>query len=93
MTLIGPPPVRAEFARRLFDLIPVYGHRFTVRPGILGWSQANLRHIAVPDERLRLEYDLYYVKQGSPSMDLDIAIRTLFRISIAPELNRTPGNF
>jgi lipopolysaccharide/colanic/teichoic acid biosynthesis glycosyltransferase len=93
MTLIGPPPVRAEFARRLFDLIPVYGHRFTVRPGILGWSQANLRHIAVPDECLRLEYDLYYVKQGSPSMDLDIAIRTLFRISIAPELNRTPGNF
>lgn len=93
MTLVGPPPVRAEFARRLSALIPVYGHRFTVRPGILGWSQVNLRNIPVPDERLRLEYDLYYVKQGSPSMDLDIFFRTLFRVSMPPELNRTPGTF
>ena len=85
MTLVGPPPVRAEFAARLLNLIPVYGHRFTVRPGILGWSQANLRHIPVPDERLRLEYDLYYVKQGSPSMDLDILFRTIFQIAPAPK--------
>jgi len=84
--------VRAEFAKRLLDLIPVYGHRFTVRPGILGWSQVNLRNIAVPDERLRLEYDLYYVKQGSPSMDLDIAFRTLFHVTMSPELNRAPGS-
>jgi lipopolysaccharide/colanic/teichoic acid biosynthesis glycosyltransferase len=93
MTLVGPPPVRTEFARRLVSLIPVYGHRFTVRPGILGWSQVNLRNVPLPDERLRLEYDLYYVKQGSPSMDLDIFFRTLFRISMAPELNRAPGTF
>src|SRR5271157_1937103 len=93
MTLFGPPPVRTEFARHLSGLIPVYGHRFTVRPGILGWSQVNVRNILVPDERLRLEYDLYYVKQGSPSMDLDIFFRTLFRISVAPELNRTTGTF
>lgn len=91
MTLVGPPPVRAEFAERLLELIPVYGHRFTVRPGILGWSQANLRNIPMPDERLRLEYDLYYVKQGSPSMDLDIFFRTFFRISTPAELNQAPG--
>jgi len=93
MTLVGPPPVRAEFAERLLSLIPVFGHRFTVRPGILGWSQVNLRNIPTPDERLRLEYDLYYVKEGSPSMDLDIFFRTLFRVSMAPELNRTPGTW
>ena len=91
MTLVGPPPVRAEFAEHLLELMPVYGHRFTVRPGILGWSQVNLRKIQLPDERLRLEYDLYYVKQGSPSMDLDIFFRTLFRISVPQELNRVPG--
>ena len=91
MTLVGPPPVRTEFAHRLSTLIPVYGHRFTVRPGILGWSQVHLRQIAVPDERLRLEYDLYYVKQGSPSMDLDIFFRTLMGIPAALEWNRKPG--
>jgi lipopolysaccharide/colanic/teichoic acid biosynthesis glycosyltransferase len=83
--------VRAEFGLRLQSLIPVYGHRFTVRPGILGWSQVNLGGIAVADERLRLEYDLYYVKQGSPSMDLDIFFRTLFRVSVAPELSQPSG--
>ena len=91
MTLVGPPPVRAEFGARLLNLIPVYGHRFTVRPGILGWSQVNLRGLSMPDERLRLEYDLYYVKQGSPSMDLDIFFRTLFRVSVSPELSQPSG--
>jgi len=91
MTLVGPPPVRTEFAQRLSTLIPVYGHRFTVRPGILGWSQVHLRHIAAPEERLRLEYDLYYVKQGSPSMDLDIFFRMLLGLSAAPEWNGKPG--
>lgn len=91
MTLVGPPPVRMEFARRLISLVPVYGHRFTVRPGILGWSQVYLRDVPLPDERLRLEYDLYYVKQGSPSMDLDIMCRTLFRIPIPSPVKRTPG--
>ena len=91
MTLVGPPPVRMAFARRLMSLVPVYGHRFTVRPGILGWSQIHLRHAALPDERLRLEYDLYYVKQGSPSMDLDIMCRTLFRFAAPAAWKRTPG--
>lgn len=91
MTLVGPPPVSTEFARRLSALMPVYGHRFTVRPGILGWSQIHLRDVPVPDERLRLEYDLYYVKQGSPSMDLDVFFRTIFRVAKAPAVSRKTG--
>lgn len=91
MTMVGPPPVRMQFARRLMSLVPVYGHRFTVRPGILGWSQTHLRHLPLPNERLRLEYDLYYVKQGSPSMDLDILCRTLFRLPLPTPLKRTRG--
>jgi lipopolysaccharide/colanic/teichoic acid biosynthesis glycosyltransferase len=79
MAFFGPPPVRLEFARRLGRLIPVYAHRFTVKPGILGWSQMNLGSSAgAPDEALRLEYDLYYVKQNSVSLDLEILLRTFF---------------
>ena len=43
MGLFGPAPVRREFADRLCQELPAYPHRFAVKPGILGWSQANLR--------------------------------------------------
>ncbi|HUP03227.1 MAG TPA: sugar transferase [Bryobacteraceae bacterium] len=80
MAFFGPPPARLEFARRLGRLIPVYAHRFTVKPGILGWSQINLAGAGdAPDEALRLEYDLYYVKQNSVSLDLEILLKTLLR--------------
>jgi lipopolysaccharide/colanic/teichoic acid biosynthesis glycosyltransferase len=78
MAFFGPPPARLEFARRLSGLVPVYAHRFTVKPGILGWSQLNLGNSGgTPDEALRLEYDLYYVKQSSVSLDLEILVRSL----------------
>ena len=87
MALFGPPPVRREFAARLERLLPAYPQRFTIKPGILGWSQANLPQHSksrpgvpgpVPDESLRLGYDLYYAKEESPSLDLDIFLRSLF---------------
>jgi lipopolysaccharide/colanic/teichoic acid biosynthesis glycosyltransferase len=85
MALFGPPPVRKEFADRLAQLIPVYTHRFTVKPGMMGWSQANLFGVLpAPDEALRLEYDLYYIKEESPSLDLDILFRTGFRTPVHP---------
>lgn len=86
MALFGPPPVRKEFAGRLSGLIPVYAHRFSVKPGIVGWSQANLASVLpVPDECLRLEYDLYYITEESPSFDLDILFRTVFRAPLKVE--------
>ena len=84
MAFFGPPPVRLEFARRLDGLIPVYAHRFTVKPGILGWSQMHLgSSMDMADEALRLEYDLYYVKQNSVSLDLEILLRSVFPLRSA----------
>ena len=85
MALFGPPPVRKEIAERLSQLIPAYAHRFTVKPGILGWSQANLASaLPAPDESLRLGYDLYHIREESPSLDLDILFRTVFRVPLSP---------
>lgn len=78
MGLFGPPPVRKEFADRLCQLLPAYPHRFAVKPGVLGWSQANRGRVAVPDDAISLGYDLYYAKMQSPSFDIDILLRTLF---------------
>lgn len=83
MALFGPPPVRKEFGLILSGLIPIYPYRFTVKPGLIGWSQANLSRLKpAPDESLRLEYDLYYIREESPSLDLDILFRTVFRASL-----------
>jgi lipopolysaccharide/colanic/teichoic acid biosynthesis glycosyltransferase len=78
MGLFGPAPVRKEFADRLCRELPAYPHRFEVKPGILGWSQANLRGTRMPDDALSLGYDLYYAKHQSPSFDIEIVLRTLF---------------
>jgi len=77
MSLFGPPPARREFADVLCAKIPLYSQRFLVKPGILGWSQVNLRASGLADEAERLEYDLYYVKRGSPALDLEISFRWL----------------
>jgi len=79
MTLFGPAPVRVVFAERLSQLLPAYVYRFTVKPGIFGWMDANPDETgSLPDEMLRLEYDLYYIRQESPSLDVDILQRMLF---------------
>jgi len=76
IALFGPRPVRREFAERLTDIMPFYAIRFFVKPGILGCAPA--RAAAVPLSELReIEYDLYYIKQASPLLDLEILFRTL----------------
>jgi len=81
MALFGPPPVREEFADRLSQLLFAYVHRFAVKPGLFGWSQCNLPG-ELPDEMVRLEYDLYYAREESPSLDLDILFRAVFRLRL-----------
>jgi lipopolysaccharide/colanic/teichoic acid biosynthesis glycosyltransferase len=91
MVLFGPRAVRSIFADRLLDLMPAYVYRFTVKPGIFGWSQAHFAETGgVPEEALSLEYDFYYIRQESPSLDLDILFRTLFRRSKAAR-SAAPG--
>ncbi len=77
MALFGPRPVRAEFARRLTELLPFYSIRFSVKPGLLGWNRAQLQRLTEPARELQeIESDIYYIKQASPLLDLEILIRT-----------------
>jgi lipopolysaccharide/colanic/teichoic acid biosynthesis glycosyltransferase len=78
MALFGPQPVRTRFMGRLETLIPFYSQRLTVKPGLFGWAQVHTRGSpGICEESLRLEYDIYYLAQCSPSMDLEILARTL----------------
>jgi lipopolysaccharide/colanic/teichoic acid biosynthesis glycosyltransferase len=80
LALIGPRPERVEFYEVLRDLIPFYGQKQSVKPGIFGWSQLHCDASGDEQSRLRLEYDLYYIKHVSVSLDLYIMVRGLKRV-------------
>lgn len=78
MSLIGPRPERPEFVEQLAETIPFYRARHAVRPGLSGWAQVQYRYgSSVDDARIKLEYDLYYVKHASLLLDLRIALQTI----------------
>lgn len=79
MALFGPRPVRSEFAARLREIIPFYSMRFAVKPGIISWGGALSPGSGDRSSVLtEIESDLYYVKHGSPLLDLEILLRLIF---------------
>jgi sugar transferase (PEP-CTERM system associated) len=78
MSLIGPRPERPEFVQKLEDEIPFYTFRHAVKPGITGWAQVNYKYGASKDDTIeKLQYDLFYIKNLSVFLDLQILFKTL----------------
>jgi sugar transferase (PEP-CTERM system associated) len=78
MSMIGPRPERMEFVRQLEKVIPYFYVRHSVKPGITGWAQVCYPYGAsVEDARYKLEYDLYYIKNMSPLLDIQIVLKTV----------------
>ncbi|MEN6606385.1 MAG: sugar transferase, partial [Bryobacteraceae bacterium] len=78
MSIVGPRPERPEFVETLAAVIPFYRQRHWVKPGITGWAQVNHKYgDTVEDAATKLEYDLYYIKNLSFSMDVFIILRTI----------------
>ena len=78
MSLIGPRPEQPHYVELLSRDIDFYSTRLTVRPGLTGWAQVNHGYgSGVAGARVKLSYDLYYVKRQSITLDLVIAARTI----------------
>jgi sugar transferase (PEP-CTERM system associated) len=78
MSFVGPRPERPEFVSTLQKQIPFYMGRHSVKPGITGWAQVRHHYAAsVEDSMEKLQYDLYYIKNMSPLLDLVILMSTL----------------
>lgn len=78
MSFVGPRPEREFFVKQLDDIIPFYGERFNVKPGITGWAQISYGYGAsIKDAIEKLNYDLFYIKNMSLFMDLVIVFRTI----------------
>lgn len=77
MSLIGPRPERPEFVEICNAENAYYDLRHVVKPGVTGWAQVNLPKATPEDNLKKLEYDLYYIKNYSPQLDLEIILRTI----------------
>jgi lipopolysaccharide/colanic/teichoic acid biosynthesis glycosyltransferase len=78
MGFLGPRPERPEIHKELIRDIPLFSMRTVVRPGITGWAQVWSGYAStVQESRVKLEYDLYYIQNISPRLDLVILIKTL----------------
>jgi exopolysaccharide biosynthesis polyprenyl glycosylphosphotransferase len=78
MSLVGPraevPGLVTEYQKQ----IPFYRARLLVKPGLTGWAQINYGYVAsVTETGVKLEYDLYYIKHRTTSMDFQIILRTI----------------
>ncbi|MBY0309652.1 sugar transferase [Patescibacteria group bacterium] len=84
MSLIGPRNDIRGLGERLAAEIPYYNIRNFVKPGVTGWAQTHQHYMAgnispqsLEESKVRLSYDLYYVKNRSLLLDVEIALRTL----------------
>jgi len=78
MSLIGPRPEQVDLMDQLVKEIPLFPLRHSVRPGITGWAQVCQGYADdVESTRLKIEYDLFYIKNVSLLLDLNIVLRTI----------------
>lgn len=84
MCLVRPRALMEEEVEEFERKISYFSLRHFVRPGISGWAQINYPHgTTVEDALAKLEYDLYYMKNASISMDLYILLRTMRTVLLA----------
>lgn len=81
MSLIGPRPEREAFVTELEKTVPFYRCRLSVKPGLTGWAQVKYRYgNSDNDALIKLQYDLYYIKHQSFTLDLFIIAMTVVEV-------------
>ena len=78
LSLIGPSRSARRWKSLLEKQIPHYRVRHWIRPGLSGWAQVNYPYgNSVADSRIKLSYDLYYLRNAGILLDLLILIKTI----------------
>ena len=82
LSLVGPRPELPGLVKLYEKEIPYYNVRHLIKPGLSGWAQLyheNHPHHApdASETKVKLSYDLYYIKNRSLILDLKIALKTI----------------
>jgi exopolysaccharide biosynthesis polyprenyl glycosylphosphotransferase len=80
MSVVGPRPEQVGIVENLKSQIPFYDERHMVKPGLTGWAQLNIYAGSLEETKLKLEYDLYYLKHRSLLFDMEIIMKTIYNI-------------
>lgn len=76
MSLVGPRPERPELASDIQRNVAGWVLRHELPPGITGLAQVNGRYATSAE--YKLGYDLQYIVNWSPVLDLQILVRTVW---------------
>jgi exopolysaccharide biosynthesis polyprenyl glycosylphosphotransferase len=77
MHFVGPRPFVPNQESECAEKIPFYRHRWAVKPGATGWAQVNRGYnVTIEDNKDKLAYDLFYIKNMSIGLDFIILIMT-----------------
>ena len=80
MSIVGPRPHAVTHNQEYRKIIKAYMVRHKVKPGITGWAQVNGQRgetDTVEKMRIRVEYDLEYLRNWSIALDLRIIVTTI----------------
>ncbi|MGC8651471.1 MAG: sugar transferase, partial [Minisyncoccia bacterium] len=78
MSFVGPRPEQPKFVEELSEQLSYYNLRHKVKPGLTGWAQINYKYAStIQEQSTKLSYDLYYVKNRSLYLDLQIILKTI----------------
>ncbi|GIW67384.1 MAG: hypothetical protein KatS3mg096_252 [Candidatus Parcubacteria bacterium] len=81
LTLVGPRPEQPKIFEDLEKEIPFYELRALVLPGFTGWAQVNYKYPEnIEETKIKLEYDLYYLKNNNLFLDFLIIIKTFHKL-------------
>jgi lipopolysaccharide/colanic/teichoic acid biosynthesis glycosyltransferase len=81
MSLVGPRPEREFYIDQIAARAPEYLHLHKVRPGITSWGQVRYGYAENVDQMIeRMKFDLIYIENMTPYVDLKIMIYTLLTI-------------
>jgi lipopolysaccharide/colanic/teichoic acid biosynthesis glycosyltransferase len=76
MSLVGPRPERPELARSIAARVPGYERRNELPPGLTGLAQIQGHYTT--DAGYKLGYDLQYLVNWTPILDLQILAKTVW---------------
>jgi exopolysaccharide biosynthesis polyprenyl glycosylphosphotransferase len=86
MSLVGPRPERPELVEKFKNNIPKYMLRHAVKTGMTGWAQVHGLRGNTPLDK-RIEYDIYYIRNWSFRLDLEILWRTVLKLQFVDKNN------
>ena len=79
VSIVGVRPLSVEQCKKFEEEIPFHNLRHLVKPGLTGWAVVNFHHVNnIEGAKIRLEYDIYYVKYQNLWLDFIIFCRTVW---------------